>query len=102
VVVSGKAVAAWARRDPDGWTAALGWLAERGVGLVRIRPRAEKQRLLRDASVGLERVDPRERATASRSVFDGIVPVLMQTPPTHCCRSTMATRRPSLGPWMAA
>ena len=28
--------------------------------------------------------------TASRSVFDGIVPVLTQTPPTMCRRSTTA------------
>ena len=40
--------------------------------------------------------------TASRRVFDGIVPELMHTPPTICCCSTTATRRRSLAAWMAA
>lgn len=36
VVVSGAAVAAWMRRDPDGWAKVSAWLAERGVAVVRI------------------------------------------------------------------
>jgi hypothetical protein len=40
--------------------------------------------------------------TASRRVFDGIVPVLMHTPPTMCRRSTTAERRPSLAAAIAA
>jgi hypothetical protein len=36
VVVSSAAVAAWMRRDPDGWAKVTAWLAERGVALVRI------------------------------------------------------------------
>jgi hypothetical protein len=34
--------------------------------------------------------------------LDGIVPVLMHTPPTICLRSTMPTRRPSFAPAIAA
>jgi hypothetical protein len=42
VAISRGAVAAWARRDPEGWTAVAGWLAERDVDLVRIPgPRRE-------------------------------------------------------------
>src|SRR6185437_6470131 len=40
--------------------------------------------------------------TASRRVFDGMVPVFVQTPPSVSRRSTTATRRPSLAAWMAA
>jgi hypothetical protein len=40
--------------------------------------------------------------TASRKVLDGIVPVSMQEPPTHRCRSTTATRFPSFAAWTAA
>ena len=36
VVVSGAAVTAWTRRDPEGWAKVSAWLAERGVALVRI------------------------------------------------------------------
>ena len=36
VVVSSAAVAAWTRRDPEGWGKVRAWLAERGVALVRI------------------------------------------------------------------
>jgi hypothetical protein len=36
VVVSGAAVTAWMRRDPDGWAKVSAWLAERGVAVVRI------------------------------------------------------------------
>ena len=36
VVVSGVAVTAWMRRDPDGWGKVSAWLAERGVAVVRI------------------------------------------------------------------
>ncbi len=39
---------------------------------------------------------------ASRSVFEGMVPVRTQTPPTPVVRSIMATRLPSLAAWMAA
>jgi hypothetical protein len=42
VVVSSDAMAAWARRDPKGWTAVSEWLAERGVDLVRI-PAARRE-----------------------------------------------------------
>src|SRR5271163_1231118 len=35
-------------------------------------------------------------------VLLGIVPILMHTPPTASCFSTMATRLPALAPWMAA
>ena len=45
---------------------------------------------------------PVRYSTASRSVLDGMVPVLMQTPPTMSQRSTMAARRPSLAAAMAA
>ena len=40
--------------------------------------------------------------TASRIVFDGTVPVLMQTPPTMSRRSTTAARLPSFAAAMAA
>jgi hypothetical protein len=36
VVVSGAAVTAWNRRDPQAWAKVRAWLAERGVALVRI------------------------------------------------------------------
>ncbi len=45
---------------------------------------------------------PVRKTTASRSVFDGIVPVFVQTPPSVSRRSITATRRPSLAAWMAA
>src|ERR1700722_4951280 len=35
-------------------------------------------------------------------VLLGIVPVLMHTPPTAACFSTIATRFPAFAPWMAA
>src|SRR5580704_11869520 len=35
-------------------------------------------------------------------VLEGMVPVLMQTPPTHSRRSTTATRLPHFDAWMAA
>lgn len=37
-----------------------------------------------------------------RSVFDGMVPVLMQTPPIMCLRSTIAALLPSLAAAIAA
>ena len=40
--------------------------------------------------------DPTVASTASRKVFDGMVPVRMQTPPRDGMRSTSATRRPIL------
>ena len=36
VVVSSAAVAAWMRRDPNGWQKVADWLAAQGVALVRI------------------------------------------------------------------
>jgi len=45
---------------------------------------------------------PDRCSAASRSVLDGMVPVLMHTPPTTDLRSAMATRLPSLAAWMAA
>src|SRR4029079_14306963 len=41
------------------------------------------------------------RRTASRKVFEGMVPVSTHTPPTVRWRSMMATRLPSLAAWMA-
>src|SRR3569833_1959912 len=43
-----------------------------------------------------------KRAVPSRSVLDGMVPVLMHTPPIMFRRSTIATRRPSLAAAIAA
>ena len=40
--------------------------------------------------------------TASRIVFDGIVPVFTQAPPTALRFSTIATRRRSFAAWIAA
>src|ERR1700682_6790193 len=45
---------------------------------------------------------PVRYTTASRSVLDGIVPVLMQTPPSIRPRSTTATVLPSLAAAIAA
>jgi hypothetical protein len=39
---------------------------------------------------------------ASRIVFEGIVPVFTQLPPTVLRRSTIAARRRSLAAWTAA
>src|SRR3954451_2037371 len=39
---------------------------------------------------------------ACRSVFDGIVPVWIDTPPMRSRRSITATRLPSFAPWIAA
>src|SRR5207249_3232677 len=44
----------------------------------------------------------RSSRIAWRSVFDGIVPVWIDTPPTRPRRSTTATRLPSFAPWTAA
>ena len=51
---------------------------------------------------GERRPAPVSATTASRSAFDGIVPVFTQTPPSICPRSTIATRAPSFAVWMAA
>ena len=45
---------------------------------------------------------PVRYSTASRRVFDGIVPVLTQTPPIMVRRSATATRFPSLAAAIAA
>ena len=47
-------------------------------------------------------VQPVRYRTASRSVLDGIVPVLTQTPPIIMWRSATATRLPSFAAAMAA
>jgi len=36
VVVSDAALSGWQRRDPDGWAGVAGWLAARGVAVVRV------------------------------------------------------------------
>jgi hypothetical protein len=36
VVVSGSAVTAWQERDPVGWEKVSGWLAAKGIAIVRI------------------------------------------------------------------
>ena len=45
---------------------------------------------------------PLSAMVASRSVFEGIVPVRTQTPPMAILRSISATRLPSLAAWIAA
>ena len=45
---------------------------------------------------------PVRYSTASRSVLDGMVPVLMQTPPIMSPRSTIAARWPSFAAAIAA
>ena len=45
---------------------------------------------------------PVRYSTASRSVFDGMVPVLTQTPPIMSRRSATATRLPSFAAAIAA
>src|SRR4249920_246041 len=45
---------------------------------------------------------PDRCSTASRIVLLGMVPVLMQVPPTTSRRSISATRLPDLAAWMAA
>src|SRR6266850_638101 len=71
--------------------------------------RAEQQVLDPDPALGTERLAysvrwrrPERSITASRSVLLGMVPVLMQTPPTSCCFSHIATRLRSLAAWVAA
>ena len=47
-------------------------------------------------SVDIALAIPRQVITASRKVFDGIVPVLIQTPPMTARCSIIAARVPSL------
>ncbi len=45
---------------------------------------------------------PVSSTMAARSVFDGTVPVLVETPPSTSARSTIAVRLPSFAAWTAA
>src|SRR4051794_1683032 len=66
------------------------WIASRSVSSMRVGSRTSSGRVAACSS------------TAWRSVFDGIVPVWIETPPTRLRRSATATWRPSLAAWMAA